>query len=216
MQPLIKICGITNLADALCAVQAGADALGFVFAPSPRQIAPRCARKIIDALPPGIAAVGLFVNAPVALVLECAEIAGVSALQLHGEEPPQDLARLARDYYPSRNGHPWPKIVKAFRPRTTADIVTLSTYPAAQAFLIDAYAPDKAGGTGQCADWAIAAEAKQFDRPVILAGGLQPDNVAAALAQVAPFAVDVSSGVESSPGKKDAAKIRDFIRLVRS
>jgi len=236
---LVKICGITNLEDALCAAAAGADAVGFVFAASPREVLPAQVGKITSRLPSYLISVGLFVNALLEVILDSVEVSGVKAVQLHGEEPPKLLEELAacmssgsrslqaaggkqrrlkpatteiRDFAACAG---WPALTKAFRLREEKDLERLKNYGAAQAFLIDAHVEGFAGGTGRCADWALAAAAKEFGRPVILAGGLCPENVAEAIAQVRPFAVDVSSGVEFAPGKKDPAKITEFIRRVR-
>ncbi len=259
---LVKICGITNLEDALCAAEAGADAIGFVFAKSPRQVSPAQVAEITRRLPAHLTTVGLFVDAPLQVILQGVKVSGVKAVQLHGNEQPELLEevadRLLRQFLPPRWGRTkvggttpppypspisprriclrhdkgegtfsiptdeatesmvvtWPTLTKAFRPRAEKDLQKLKEYAAAEAFLIDAHVEGIAGGTGRCADWALAAEAKRFGR-VILAGGLNPENVAQAIALVAPFGVDVSSGVESAPGKKDPAKVREFIQRAR-
>jgi len=223
--PLVKICGITNLEDALCAAEAGADAVGFVFAASPRQVSPAQVGEITRELPSGLTTVGLFVNAPIEMILHSVEASEVTAVQLHGEEPPdlvQEVADWMAEVSKTENSvaagfslRGWPLLTKAFRPKKKKDLEQLKHYGAAQAFLIDAHVEGVAGGTGRCADWRLAAAAKEFGKPIILAGGLCSENVAEAIAQVRPFAVDVSSGVESAHGKKDAVKIGDFIRQVR-
>jgi phosphoribosylanthranilate isomerase len=213
----VKICGITNLEDALFAAEAGADALGFIFyAKSPRCIAPDRAREIILRLPPFVAKVGVFVNAP-PVSLPTPALSTVEGLggmkggavkeimahchldyaQLHGDEPPEQVAALA------------PRAIKAVRVRSAADVERLAQYQAV-AYLLDAYHPTKPGGTGETWDWELAAAAKRYG-PVVLAGGLTPDNVAAAIERVHPYAVDVSSGVEATPGIKDHRKVRRFI-----
>lgn len=198
----IKICGITNLEDALMAVEAGADALGFVFFhKSPRHISPDHAAAIIRQLPPFVQTAGLFVNAECATVNATADRCGLDIIQLHGEEPPEFCTAVNR------------RIIKAFRVKDIASLARLKEYQVA-GFLLDAWSPAAHGGTGTTFDWDIAAAAAVQDR-IILAGGLTPENVTGAVQKVRPYAVDVSSGVESAPGKKDAAKIRLFIRAVR-
>ncbi len=200
----VKICGITRLPDALAAVEAGADALGFMFYEgSKRNIAPAAAAQIIRALPPFIAKVGVFVNASAeavrAVVAEC----GIDTLQFHGEETPE----FCRQFAPL-------KVVKAFRIQNAASLQPLPDY-AVDAWLLDSYVAGQRGGTGERFNWDLACAAKELGRPVILAGGLTPENVADAVHQVWPFGVDVSSGVESAPGQKDAELVRSFIRNVR-
>jgi len=196
----IKICGITNARDAQAAAALGADALGFVFAPSPRRIEPAQARPIVDALPPFVTPVGVFVDASQQAVAQAMEASGCRVAQLHGDEPPGLLPRL-----------PWPA-VKALRVRCAADLEAIPTYAGAAAVLLDAYVEGRAGGTGVAFEWDLAAQAGRFGRPLILAGGLDPDNVAAAIARVRPFAVDVSSGVEARPGEKDHDRMARFVR----
>ncbi len=200
----IKICGITNVADALLAAELGANALGFIFYPkSPRAVTPDVARQIIAQLPPLVLSVGVFVNEDAAIVLEVAEMVRLDWLQLHGEETP-DYCR-----YLNRN------VIKAIRVQDRESLAQMSPYQRiVRAFLLDTYAPGQKGGTGQTFDWSLAKAAQQYG-PVILAGGLQPDNVAAAIAAAAPQAVDVASGVEAAPGKKDPEKLRAFFRAAR-
>jgi phosphoribosylanthranilate isomerase len=205
----VKICGITNLEDALFATEAGADALGFVFyAQSPRCITPDQAREIVLRLPPFVATVGVFVNVPPLsppklggmkgrAVKEIMAYCHLDYAQLHGDETPEQVAALA------------PRAIKAVRVRSAADVERLSDYQAA-AYLLDAYHPTKPGGTGETWDWELAATAKRYG-PVILAGGLTPDNVVAAIERVRPYAVDVSSGVEAAPAIKDHQKVQCFI-----
>ena len=194
----VKICGITNLEDALFAAEAGADALGFVFyAKSPRCIAPDRAREIILRLPPFVTKVGVFVNEELDRVREIMAYCHLDYAQLHGDEPPEQVAALA------------PRVIKAVRVRLAADIERLAQYRAV-AYLLDTYHPTKHGGTGEAFDWELAVEAKSHG-PIILAGGLTPDNVAAAIERVQPYAVDVSSGVEAAPGIKDYQKVQCFI-----
>ncbi len=208
MSARVKICGITRLEDALAAVDAGADALGFVFVPgTPRFITAEAAAGIISALPPFVSTVGLFVNASEDTIDSHLRISRVQSVQLHGDESPEDSMKwLGRV-----------RVLKAFRVRGPETIQRLADYRfAADAFLLDAFVPGAHGGTGARFDWELALAAKSAGRPLILAGGITPQNVAEAVARVRPDAVDVSSGVESSPGKKDAAKIRALIQAVRS
>ena len=194
----VKICGITNLEDALFAAEAGADALGFVFyARSLRCIAPDRVREIILRLPPFVAKVGVFVNEELDRVRELMAYCHLDYAQLHGDEPPEQVAALA------------PRAIKAARVRSAADVERLSAYQAA-AYLLDTYHPTKLGGTGKTWDWELAMEAKKYG-PIILAGGLTPQNVTAAIERVHPYAVDVSSGVEAAPGVKDHQKVQCFI-----
>jgi phosphoribosylanthranilate isomerase len=198
----IKICGITNPEDALIAVAAGADALGFVFfRGSPRYISPEQADAIIRRLPPFVQSVGLFVNEEPATVNSVAERCGLDLVQLHGEESPDYCVAIKR------------RIIKAFRVKDVSSLDDMENYRVA-ACLLDAWSPAAHGGTGTTFNWEIAARAAA-SQPIILAGGLTPENVAGAVATVNPYAVDVSSGVESAPGKKDAALIRAFVSAAR-
>lgn len=198
----IKICGITSLDDALMAVEAGADALGFVFfRGSPRCISPEQTADIIRHLPPFVQTVGLFVNEEPATVNTLADRCGLDLVQLHGEEPPDFCGFVKR------------RIIKAFRVKDASSLDAMANYRVA-ACLLDAWSPAAHGGTGTTFNWEIAARAAA-SRRIILAGGLSPDNVGEAIAAVNPYAVDVSSGVESAPGKKDVTLIRAFIEAVR-
>ena len=199
----VKICGITNLEDALMAVEAGADALGFVFfRGSPRFISPEQAAVIIRCLPPFVQAVGLFVNEEPATVNSVADQCGLDLVQLHGEESPDYCTAVNR------------RIVKAFRVKDVSSLDDLANYRVS-ACLLDAWSPAAHGGTGTTFNWEIAARVAA-SQCIILAGGLTPENVAGAVATVNPYAVDVSSGVESAPGKKDAGQVNRFIRASRS
>jgi phosphoribosylanthranilate isomerase len=197
----VKICGLTRLEDALAAVRLGADALGFNFWPGSRRfIAPAAAREIVRRLPPLVTAVGVFVDPSREEVLRAVEISGVVVAQLHGDEPPAFCAAL-----------PLP-VLKAIRVRDTASLEALGAYQVA-GFLLDSASPGY-GGSGATFDWSLAAAAAAA-RPVILAGGLGPANVAAAVRAVRPFAVDVASGVESAPGVKDEQLMRRFIEAAK-
>ena len=198
----VKICGITTVEDALQAVAAGADALGFVFHDkSPRNISPENAGAIIRALPPFVQTVGLFVNAPIQLVNDISYACGLDLAQFHGDESPEFCALVKR------------RLIKAFRIKDRESLAPLGSYRVA-GYLLDAWVPSAYGGTGHSFNWELAMEAKRFGT-IILAGGLTPENVSQAVAQVAPYAVDVSSGVESAPGRKDPEKVREFIRQAK-
>jgi len=204
MPTRVKICGITRPEDAGLAVELGAAALGFNFyPPSPRYIAPALARTVIDRLPALVMTVGVYADeTDVKRVVAVAREAGVAAVQLHGPRFPATLAAL--DVF---------RLIRAvavgdgFRPEGLRDL-------RASAFLLDTLDPERRGGTGKSFDWELAREAKHFG-PIILAGGLTPENVGEAIRQVRPFAVDVASGVESAPGKKDPARLRSFFAAVR-
>jgi phosphoribosylanthranilate isomerase len=202
----VKVCGITNQADALAAFEAGADALGFNFyARSPRYIATAEARRIIAALPAPLLCVGVFVNEESAsMVARMAEESGVSAVQLHGDEPPEYCAALAGL-----------EVIKALRVGKDFAPEEAARYPA-RSILLDAYNARARGGTGETFDWTLARRTREVVAELYLAGGLRPENVAGAIAAVAPYAVDVCSGVELSPGRKDAARVRAFVAAVRA
>lgn len=196
----IKVCGITNVEDALAAVRHGAWALGFVFyKKSPRYVSPYKVRKIIDALPPFVTPVGVFVNTKEGAVKDILDFTKIRTVQLHGDEPPEYCSRFKHF-----------SVIKVFRPADGFDIQTLKNYPAG-AFLFDAHVSESYGGTGQVCDWDIVKAAKDFNRPVILSGGLNVHNVEEAISKVKPFAIDVSSGVESAPGKKDERLLVEFL-----
>jgi phosphoribosylanthranilate isomerase len=201
----VKVCGITNYEDARLALDQGVDALGFNFFPSsPRYIRPRDVSEIIHKLPPFAVLVGLFVNVPeVKKVVEIAQAAGVHVLQLQGDESPEYCQELAD----------WP-VIKAIRIGERGIPDNLAEY-AVQAFLLDAKDDALFGGTGKSFDWRLA-QGLQLSCPIILAGGLRPDNVREAIRVVRPYAVDVCSGVESKPGKKDPEKIIEFMNEVRN
>jgi phosphoribosylanthranilate isomerase len=201
----VKICGITNAADALAAIDAGANLLGFNFyAKSPRHLTEAEAAKIRCQLPKKVEAVGIFVNAPPADVAALCKSLKLDAAQLHGDETPETVAELARSV----------PVFKAFRVEPDFRLGTLDEYPEAFAFLFDAAHTGQYGGTGHSTDWDVAGRAA-VGRRIILAGGLNVENVAAAVRIVRPYAVDVASGVESKPGKKDHGLLREFIQEVR-
>ena len=196
MQVRTKICGITNLEDARAAIELGADALGFNFyRKSPRYIEPERARSLIEALPPLVSTVGVFVDVrSPGQVVEIARAAGLGTVQLHGSESP-DYARQIR---------PLP-VFKAFGVGPRLELDRISAYPV-QAFLLDTAGGALPGGTGKAFDWDLALAAKRFGR-VILAGGLNPDNVYEAICRVQPYGIDVCSGIEREPGRKDYRKM---------
>ncbi|MBF0178965.1 MAG: phosphoribosylanthranilate isomerase [Magnetococcales bacterium] len=200
--PRVKICGITSVEDALAAVAAGADALGFVFyARSKRYIPPRRAMRILGRLPPFVTSIGLFVNASREEIGKVVAECRLDAIQLHGDEAPGECRGL-----PGR-------VIKAIRVAGAEDLHGMERYPVS-AILLDAKSETHYGGTGRAFDWNLL-EGFQSPLPLILAGGLDPDNVAMAVRQVRPYAVDVSSGVESAPGVKDHERMHLFVRRVR-
>jgi len=200
----VKICGITNLPDGTAAAEAGADALGFVFYDqSPRRISLEAAASLIRQLPPFVMKVGVFVNAPEDLVVRAIRECGLNLLQFHGDESPEYCLQFGL------------MSMKAFRIRDAASLQALPGYHT-DAWLLDAYAPDKPGGTGETFNWDLAYEAQGLGRPIFLAGGLTAENVAEAVRCARPYAVDVSSGVEAAPGRKDLAKVIAFIRAAKS
>lgn len=195
----VKICGITNVDDALLAVELGAHALGFIFAESPRRVTPIMASQIIEKLPPLITKVGVFVDEDKEMVSEVAAVCGLDALQFHGSEPPEYCTRFKEKGV---------KVIKAVRVKNRESLEPLSHY-SADAYLLDTHVEGMAGGTGVTFDWKLALEAKKFG-PIILSGGLNSENVAEAIRVAKPFGVDVCSGVEKRTGKKDLDKLRAF------
>lgn len=200
MRTRVKICGITRIEDALAAARAGADAIGLVFFErSPRHVAPAQARAIADALPAFVTVVGLFVNAPAAQVRAVLDVVPLDLLQFHGDETPEQCRGHGRRY------------IKAVRMRDDVDVrAEAHRYGDAAALLLDAYVADRHGGTGTQFDWSRVP--RDLDKPIVLAGGLVPENVGQAVMTLRPYAVDVSGGVERSPGVKDADKIAAFVR----
>ena len=204
METKVKICGLTNLADAQVAVEAGADALGFIFyEKSPRFVSLETAAEISRQLPPFLMRVGVFVNAPEDFILRAIGEVGLTMLQFHGDEPPEFCTQFGL------------MSMKAFRIRNAESLPEIPNYQT-DAYLLDAFSSTTLGGTGEKFNWDLAVEAQKFGKPIFLAGGLTPKNVADAVRKVQPFGVDVSSGVEISPGKKDHAKVRAFIAAVRA
>lgn len=204
MSVKVKICGITSVADGLAAAEAGADMIGLMFyEKSPRHLPLPAAVEIARALPPFVLKVGVFVNPDADLVTRAIGECGLNLLQFHGDEPPEFCTGFGM------------MSLKAFRIRDAGSLKALEIFHT-DAFLLDAYSASGLGGTGEKFNWELALEAKKFGRPIFLAGGLTPENVAAAVRQVQPFAVDVSSGVESLPGRKDQAKVKAFIQAAKA
>ncbi len=203
MQIKVKICGITNIDDAVAAVDFGADALGFVFfKKSPRYISHADAAAIINKLPSFTTTIGVFVNEKPEQIEKIIDLTHIDAVQLHGNEPPEmcDISR---------------RVIKAIRVKSLESLDPLINYKdKVSAFLLDTFTPEVLGGTGQIFNWDIAIYAKQFGK-IILAGGLTPDNIAEAIRRVRPYGVDVSSGVESEKGKKDHRKMKLFIERAK-
>lgn len=202
----IKICGITNLDDATAAVTAGADALGFVFyRTSPRYVEPTVVKGIVANLPPFVTPVGVFVNEEVKVVRDVMDECGLAIAQLHGDETAASCESLGRP------------VIKALRLRDRGSLLALAEYQGragVRGFIVDSFSSEAYGGTGRVVNWALAAEAARCSR-ILLAGGLTPENVGEAITTVHPYGVDVSSGVEAGPGRKDREKVRAFIRAVR-
>jgi len=201
----VKICGITNLPDALCAIDAGTNALGFVFYPrSPRFCDVEKARHIIRELPRSVVKVGVFVDEPIDLLLQYLSNLPLDYVQLHGSESPEFCSKLSVG------------VIKGLRVRNLDEIRNMPDYPVAY-YLLDSYSSKEYGGTGTAFDWSIALDAKKIlSSPILLSGGLTPENVAEAVKITIPYGVDVSSGVETSPGIKDHKKIKAFINNARN
>jgi len=205
MERFVKICGITNVEDALWAAKCGATAIGLIFAEeSPRRATLAAAREIVSELPDSVLRVGVFVNERVDFVNQCVRELGLSYAQLHGEETPEYCRKVKAN------------VIKAFRISSRDDLEPLKKYDV-EAFLLDAFSPGRRGGTGKTFDWTLAVAAKNRGVPIIVSGGLNPENVAEAIERVAPAGVDASSGVELSPRRKDREKVKLFVeRSVRA
>ena len=203
LQIKVKICGMTQLKDALFAVEQGVDAVGFIFyKKSPRAVTMKTVREIITKLPPLVDTVGVFVNESAERLNKIADYCGLDLVQLHGEESPAFCRKIHR------------RVIKAFRIKDLQTIKQLEKFPVS-GFLLDTFSDDLHGGTGKTFDWNLALPAKKMG-PVILAGGLTPRNILKAVRQVRPYGVDVCSGVEKSPGIKDLEKVRVFLKNIRS
>jgi phosphoribosylanthranilate isomerase len=200
----IKICGVTNASDARVAADAGADAIGLMFySGSPRQITMEVAQEISRSLPASVIKTGVFVDPDPSEVFAAIQLCNLNLLQFHGAETPEFCQQFGV------------MTMKAFRVQNADSLAALSDFRT-DAFLLDSYVAGKSGGTGETFNWDMAVKAKQFGRPIFLAGGLTPENIASAIRAVEPFGVDVSSGVEFSPGRKDPEKIRAFIAAARA
>ena len=197
----VKVCGITNIRDALLAIDCGADALGFVFAPSPRQVTPEQVENIVNQLHSSICKIGVFVDSELEAVNDIKSRCGLNMVQLHGSENPEYCKAFL------------PNVIKSFQVRDKAILKLLPDYEV-KAYLLDSYHAKLKGGTGHTFNWAIAQKAKEYGM-IILSGGLNPNNICQAIDTVQPFAVDVSSGVEAAPGKKDPDKLRNFITAAK-
>ena len=198
----VKICGLTHLEDARAAVEAGADALGFVLvSSSPRALARHQIEEILMALPRTVLTVGVVADEDPGYLKDLLRVCPFGALQFHGEEPPEEVLQFKAET----------KLIKAVRVKGARNLEIIPKYQGIDAVLLDAYSPDRQGGTGTAFDWTLAAQAKRFGIPVIVAGGLTPSNVHEVIRQADPYGVDVSSGVETAPGRKDHALIREFV-----
>jgi phosphoribosylanthranilate isomerase len=203
---MVKICGITNGTDARRAVEAGADFLGFNFYPkSPRYIEPAKARQIARRLPAKVSVVGVFVNESEETMLEIARTVGLDFLQLHGDESPEMVLRLKRTL----------PVIKAIRVRNSLRPANLAQFGLSDALLLDGFDARQRGGTGKTFAWGIARRANRYGK-IFLAGGLKPENVGDAIRAAKPYAVDVCSGVEVKPGKKDPARLKSLMQAVRT
>jgi phosphoribosylanthranilate isomerase len=201
----IKICGITNVDDARAAIDAGVDALGFNFyQPSPRYISPANAREIIEQLPDSILNVGVFVNEDIESLMNIAQQAGITAVQLHGDESPDYCRELAEEY----------EVIKVLAVSDSFNIQMVQAYEV-QAIMLDTSDKTLRGGTGRAFDWSIASRVNELVPKLFLAGGLSPENIEEAIAVVRPYAVDACSALEDSPGKKNGERLRAFVEKAR-
>lgn len=199
----VKVCGITNQQDASAAVDLGVDALGFIFAKSPRLITPEKAREIIRSLPPFVITVGVFVNEDPEKIEEIIGYCGLDMIQFHGDEPPQVCDAFM------------PRSIKAFQLKDESSLEQIKPYHGkVRALVFDTYAKEKRGGTGKTFDWGLAIKGKKSGIPIILSGGLGPSNIAEAILTVRPSAVDVNSGVEERPGKKDHGLMKQLMEII--
>ncbi len=201
----IKICGLTDADEAREVAGLGVDAIGLVFARSPRKVDMEQARAIVAALPPLVQSVGVFVNESAETIRRTVDYCGLDLVQLHGEEGPELCAAL------------YPRVIKAVRVRSREDILRAAPYrDVVRGFLLDAHSEKAHGGTGRTFDWSFAVEAVDvLARPVILAGGIRPENVREAVGTVRPWGIDASSGVEATPGRKDLYRVRSLVEAVR-
>ena len=201
----IKICGITNLEDAKKAVSLGSDALGFIFADSPRRVKPAVAKSIIENLKGKVLSVGVFVNESVDEVEKIRKYCSLDAIQLHGDESVEYCSQLKEGL-----------IIKAFRIKDESSLTPIPTYKDVFAYLLDAFSKKIRGGTGKTFDWNLAVKAKAFGKPVILSGGLGLDNIAQAIKVVSPYGIDISSSIEVKPGKKDHKLMEEVFNVIKA
>lgn len=200
----VKICGITNYQDASLAVEVGADAIGFIFAPSPRQITPEKACHIVRGIPPFVQTVGVFVDERPATIRRIIDLCGLDLVQLHGDESPSLCHGLM------------PRTIKVFRLKDESGLQSIKPYYGrVRALLLDTSSETRRGGTGETFDWGLAIKAKEFQIPTILSGGLNPDNISEAISLVKPYAVDVNSGIEARPGKKEVSLMKELMERIR-
>lgn len=198
----MKICGITNLKDALGAAEAGADALGFNFVPtSPRAVTREEVSEILFSLPPSVLAVGVVANESPEFIRGLLRVCPLKGLQFHGEETPEEVLGFRGEA----------RLIKAIRIRDAGSLKQIPLFRGVDAVLLDGYHPGERGGTGAVFDWQLAVEAKTFGIPLIVAGGLHPENVSEVITRVRPYGLDVASGVELSAGRKDPALVREFV-----
>jgi len=201
----VKICGITNYEDALFAAESGADALGFIFADSPRKIEPQAARDIIMRLPPFVKSVGVFVDEAPERITEIVSLCGIDLIQLHGKETPDICAQFM------------PRVIKTIAVKDDSSLMDIQAYSGkVRGLLLDTWSEKMAGGTGRTFNWDLAIKIKEMQMPVILSGGLGPSNIREAVSKVRPYAVDVNSGVEERPGKKSHELIPLFFKRIAS
>lgn len=201
----VKICGITNLQDASLAVELGVDALGFIFATSPRQVSPENAQSIIDSLPPFVQKVGVFVDGDMRSIQDIKDFCGLDVIQLHGDESPEFCRKLM------------PDTIKALRLKNASSLIPIRLYQGnVRALLLDTYREGLKGGTGKPFEWTLALKAREFGIPLILSGGLGPSNIARAILTVRPYAIDVNSSIERRPGRKDPELMRQLMDKVKN
>jgi len=201
----IKICGITNIEDAQNAVSFGADFIGFIFADSPRNIKLEEARSIIEKIKGDVLKVGVFVNETLRNVISIAEYCSLDLIQLHGDEDPKYCSQL-KDR----------QLIKAFRIKDDASLALIPRYKDVFACLLDTFSNQRYGGTGRTFDWNLAIKAKEFGKPIILSGGLGLSNIKEAIKAVRPYGVDISSSIETKPGKKDTKKMKELISVIKA
>ena len=201
----VKICGITSIRDAATAVELGADAIGFIFTSSPRQVTLQKARNIVDTLPPFVQTAGVFADEEITVIRHIVDFCGLDMIQLHGSESPDFCRNLM------------PRSIKAFRLEDASSLLPMKHYKGkVRALLRDTYVKGIKGGTGKAFDWNLAVRGKDLGIPVILSGGLGPSNIQKAVSMVRPFAVDVNSGVEECPGIKNPDLIRKVVERIRT